>query len=117
MQANNPFVVRFYYSFSSPEKLFLVMEYCPGGDLSSVLQHLGRFDEDVAKQYIAETVLALEYCHSKVGACFVQEVAWAVHMCLFCPRVDLGSTWVLVLLKNWPGQYANAWAAQVLPGQ
>lgn len=25
-QASNPFVVRFYYSFSSPEKLFLVME-------------------------------------------------------------------------------------------
>ncbi|WIA44424.1 hypothetical protein OEZ86_007187 [Tetradesmus obliquus] len=63
--ANNPIVVRFYYSFSSPEKLFLVMEYCPGGDLSSLLQHLGRFDEDVARQYIAETVLALEYCHSK----------------------------------------------------
>jgi serine/threonine protein kinase len=37
-QANNPFVVRFYYSFSSPEKLFLVMEYCEGGDLASVLQ-------------------------------------------------------------------------------
>lgn len=66
LQANNPFVVRFYYSFSSPEKLFLVMEYCPGGDLSSLLQHLGRFDEDTARQYIAETVLALEYCHSKV---------------------------------------------------
>eukprot|EP00775_Hariotina_reticulata_P007561 gene7561-7768_t len=63
--ANNPFVVRFYYSFSSPEKLFLVMEYCPGGDLSSVLQHLGRFSEEMTKQYIAETVLALEYCHSK----------------------------------------------------
>jgi microtubule-associated serine/threonine kinase len=69
LQANNPFVVRFYYSFSSPEKLFLVMEYCPGGDLSSVLQHLGRFDEHVARQYIAETVLALEYCHSKVCHC------------------------------------------------
>lgn len=44
------------------------MEYCPGGDLSSLLQHLGRFDEDTARQYIAETVLALEYCHSKVGS-------------------------------------------------
>jgi serine/threonine protein kinase len=38
LQANNPFVVRFYYSFSSPEKLFLVMEYCQGGDLASMLQ-------------------------------------------------------------------------------
>jgi microtubule-associated serine/threonine kinase len=46
--------------------LHVLPSYClPGGDLSSVLQHLGRFDEDVARQYIAETVLALEYCHSK----------------------------------------------------
>jgi hypothetical protein len=26
-----------------------------------------RFDEDMARQYIAEVVLALEYVHSKVG--------------------------------------------------
>lgn len=31
-----------------------------------VLQNLMRFDEDVARQYIAEVVLALEYVHSKV---------------------------------------------------
>jgi serine/threonine protein kinase len=36
-QANNPFVVRFYYSFSSPEKLFLVMEYCPGAFVSPIV--------------------------------------------------------------------------------
>jgi serine/threonine protein kinase len=41
-QANNPFVVRFYYSFTSPDKLFLVMEFCPGGDLSSLLQVCAR---------------------------------------------------------------------------
>jgi serine/threonine protein kinase len=92
LQANNPFVVRFYYSFSSPEKLFLVMEYCPGGDLSSVLQHLGRFDEHVARQYIAETVLALEYCHSKVSCCTAQVVT--CH--LYC------STWG-ALMSMWPG--------------
>lgn len=32
----------------------------------AVLQDVMRFDEDVAKKYIAEVVLALEYVHSKV---------------------------------------------------
>jgi microtubule-associated serine/threonine kinase len=66
-QTNNPFVVRFYYSFQSPENLYLVMEYLKGGDCYSLLQRLGALDEDVAKQYVAETVLALEYCHSNVS--------------------------------------------------
>ena len=30
--ANNPFVVRFYYSFMSKENLYIVMEYLNGGD-------------------------------------------------------------------------------------
>ena len=32
----------------------------------AALQDMCRFDEDVARQYIAEVVLALEYVHSKV---------------------------------------------------
>jgi serine/threonine protein kinase len=35
--ANNPYVVKLYYSFQSREHLFLVMEYLIGGDLSSLL--------------------------------------------------------------------------------
>ena len=30
--ANNPFVVRFYYSFTSKDNLYIVMEYLNGGD-------------------------------------------------------------------------------------
>jgi hypothetical protein len=37
----------------------LLLLYC--------LQDLMRFEEDMARQYIAEVVLALEYVHSKVG--------------------------------------------------
>ena len=62
--SDNPFVVRFYYSFTSEDSLFLVMEYLPGGDCYSLLQTLGCLTEDLAKTYIAEAVLALEYCHS-----------------------------------------------------
>ncbi|CAK7337072.1 unnamed protein product [Dovyalis caffra] len=60
----NPFVVRFFYSFTCRENLYLVMEYLNGGDLYSLLRNLGCLDEDMALMYIAEIVLALEYLHS-----------------------------------------------------
>ncbi|WOL11523.1 putative serine/threonine protein kinase IRE isoform X1 [Canna indica] len=64
ISARNPFVVRFFYSFTCKENLYLVMEYLNGGDLYSLLRNLGCLDEDMARTYIAEVVLALEYLHS-----------------------------------------------------
>lgn len=48
--------VRFFYSFTCRENLYLVMEYLNGGDLYSLLRNLGCLDEDVARIYIAEVV-------------------------------------------------------------
>ncbi|XP_058227581.1 probable serine/threonine protein kinase IREH1 isoform X2 [Rhododendron vialii] len=64
ISVRNPFVVRFFYSFTCRENLYLVMEYLNGGDLYSLLRNLGCLDEDVARVYIAEVVLALDYLHS-----------------------------------------------------
>ncbi|ORX93748.1 serine/threonine protein kinase 15 [Basidiobolus meristosporus CBS 931.73] len=62
--AKTPFVVKLYYAFQSTDYLYLVMEYLIGGDLSSLLQIMGAFEEDMARIYAAETVLALEYLHN-----------------------------------------------------
>lgn len=51
--------VRFFYSFTCRENLYLVMEYLNGGDLYSLLRNLGCLDEDVARVYIAEVVSVL----------------------------------------------------------
>ncbi|KAH7854620.1 hypothetical protein Vadar_016004 [Vaccinium darrowii] len=64
ISVRNPFVVRFFYSFTCRENLYLVMEYLNGGDLYSLLRNLGCLDEGMARVYIAELVLALEYLHS-----------------------------------------------------
>ncbi|GAV70788.1 Pkinase domain-containing protein, partial [Cephalotus follicularis] len=64
ISVRNPFVVRFFYSFTCRENLYLVMEYLNGGDLYSLLRNLGCLEEDIARVYIAEVVLALEYLHS-----------------------------------------------------
>ncbi|XP_057482092.1 probable serine/threonine protein kinase IRE isoform X1 [Actinidia eriantha] len=64
ISVRNPFVVRFFYSFTCRENLYLVMEYLNGGDLYSLLRNLGCLDEEMARVYLAELVLALEYLHS-----------------------------------------------------
>lgn len=61
--ARNPFVIRFFYSFTCRDNLYLVMEYANGGDCYSLLRGLGCLEEEMARRYIAEMVLALEYLH------------------------------------------------------
>ncbi|KAK3267754.1 hypothetical protein CYMTET_23709 [Cymbomonas tetramitiformis] len=60
----SPYCVRCFYTFTSEHSLYMVMEYHNGGDCGALLQGLGCLEEDMARQYIAETVLALEYLHS-----------------------------------------------------
>lgn len=59
------FVVQLFYSFQSRTKLYLVMEYLPGGDLYSLLRNVGSLPENDACKYAADIVLALECLHSK----------------------------------------------------
>ncbi|OHT15013.1 hypothetical protein TRFO_14503 [Tritrichomonas foetus] len=40
------------------------MEYLPGGDLYSLLQNVGCFDEDTAKIYTLQILLALQHLHT-----------------------------------------------------
>lgn len=61
--ANHPFVVKLYYTFQTSESLFMVMEFCAGGDLSQYLEVEGCFNETKAKQYICEIICAIEALH------------------------------------------------------
>ena len=58
-----PFIVKLYYSFQTLENLYMVEEYCPGGDLSYHLK-INLFEEEEAKFYIAELILAIEHLHN-----------------------------------------------------
>jgi hypothetical protein len=53
------FQVRFFYSFTCQENLYLVMEYLNGGDVFSLLRTLGCLEEEMARVYIAELVWIL----------------------------------------------------------
>ena len=60
---NNPFVVRLMYAFQTKERLFYVLDYCPGGELFFYLQQIGRFKESATIFYAANILLAFKYLH------------------------------------------------------
>lgn len=60
----HPFIVTLYYAFQTAHFLYLVLEYCPNGDLSSLVKAKRKLDEHTAKFYLAEIILALEYLHN-----------------------------------------------------
>ncbi|XP_010542102.2 PREDICTED: protein kinase PINOID 2 [Tarenaya hassleriana] len=62
---DHPFCPTLYASFEASHYSFLVMEYCPGGDLyaTRLRQPSKRFSLSSARFYAAETLVALEYLH------------------------------------------------------
>jgi len=62
---NHPFIMKLHYAFQSPEKLYLVLDYCPGGELFFHLSRFRRFPERVARFYAAELLLALGHLHKR----------------------------------------------------
>jgi serine/threonine-protein kinase RIM15 len=64
-QGESDFVAKLYWTFSSKEYLYLVMEYLNGGDCASLIKVLGGLPEDWSKKYMAEVVLGVEHLHSR----------------------------------------------------
>ena len=60
---NHPFIVKLIYAFQTPQKLYMVMDYCPGGELFYHIQRVERFNEEAVKFYGAQLVLALDHLH------------------------------------------------------
>ena len=63
--SSHPFIVKLYYAFQTSDRLFLIMEYCPGGDLGNYLEAEDTFNEEKARFYCAEIILAIEDLHKR----------------------------------------------------
>lgn len=57
--------MKLHYAFQTEAYLFLVMDYCEGGDLGKYLEKNKNFDEKSVKNYGAEILLALEALHKE----------------------------------------------------
>jgi serine/threonine protein kinase len=56
-------IVKLYYSFQDTEYLYLIMEYLPGGDIMTLLIREDTLSENMARFYMAQSVLAIESIH------------------------------------------------------
>lgn len=57
-------IVDLHYAFQDHTSFYLVMEYCPGGDMMTLLIERDTLEEGMVRQYIYECSLALRDLHS-----------------------------------------------------
>jgi len=61
---SHPFIVNLHFAFQTPKKLYMVLEYCAGGELFYHLSRASRFSEGRCRFYATEILLPIEYLHS-----------------------------------------------------
>ncbi|KAH9108886.1 hypothetical protein LEN26_007461 [Aphanomyces euteiches] len=64
-EISHPYVVRLRYAFQNPEKLYLVMDYYPGGSMYYHLKKSKKFTEERTRLYMAQLLTAIMHLHSK----------------------------------------------------
>lgn len=62
---DHPFIIKLKYAFQNRQKLYLLTDFCPGGELFFHIQKIHRFNEEATKFYAAQITLALECLHAK----------------------------------------------------
>lgn len=68
--AGHPFITSLIASFSDHDSLYMLLDYCPGGEVFSYLRKAKCFDENTSRFYAAEIVLILEFLHEKEGVAY-----------------------------------------------
>jgi serine/threonine protein kinase len=64
MSVQHPFVLRMRYSFQTHSQLFMVTDFCAGGELFFHLKRLRRFSEGMVRFYAAQISVALAHLHA-----------------------------------------------------
>jgi len=65
LACDHPYIVKLLYAFQTELRLYLVTEYCAGGDLFEYMKTRRRpLPERIARRVLAQVILALEHIHS-----------------------------------------------------
>ena len=65
VKVDNPFIIDIKFAFQDKQNLYLLTEFMPGGELFFHLYREKRFNNDKAKFYAIEIILAIEFLHKK----------------------------------------------------
>lgn len=66
-ELDHPHIVKYIYTDADPVnmRVDILLEYVPGGSLSSLIKKFGAFNEKITKIYLRQMLDALSYIHSK----------------------------------------------------
>lgn len=64
-QIDNPFVVKLYNTMQDADNLYMILEFCCGGELFTHMRNAGHLSEPDTQFYIAELVQLLKYLHDR----------------------------------------------------
>ncbi|XAR66675.1 Non-specific serine/threonine protein kinase [Bertholletia excelsa] len=62
---HHPNIVRIYEVIGTKTKIYIVMEYVSGGQLSDKMAYLNKFNEQEARKCFQQLIDAIDYCHCK----------------------------------------------------
>ncbi|KAI4215292.1 MAG: hypothetical protein LQ351_002191 [Letrouitia transgressa] len=68
--AGHPFITTLITTFSDRDCLYMLLDYCPGGEIFTYLRRAKKFDVDTSRFYAAEIVLVLEFLHTVQGIAY-----------------------------------------------
>jgi len=65
LKLKNPFIVSVYHTYQDERNVYMLMEYIPGGELGHKLRIAEKFNNELARFYVAQVVMVLQYLHGE----------------------------------------------------
>lgn len=65
MQIKYPFIIQMFLSMEDSHYIYYILEYAPGGDLYSLLRRHRRLNDESARFYASQIILAIEHLHGE----------------------------------------------------
>ncbi|ONI23649.1 hypothetical protein PRUPE_2G200500 [Prunus persica] len=62
---NHPNIIRLFEAIQTQDKIYLVLEYCDGGDLAAYIHRHGKVSENVAKHFMRQLAAGLQVLQEK----------------------------------------------------
>ncbi|KAK8711409.1 hypothetical protein V6N13_146691 [Hibiscus sabdariffa] len=62
---NHPNIIRLFEAIETEDRIFLVLEYCDGGDLAAYINRHGKVSEEIARHFMRELAAGLQVLQEK----------------------------------------------------
>ncbi|XP_022770658.1 serine/threonine-protein kinase ATG1a-like isoform X2 [Durio zibethinus] len=62
---NHPNIIRFFEAIETDDRIYLVLEYCDGGDLAAYIHQHGKVSEEVARHFMRQLAAGLQVLQEK----------------------------------------------------